>query len=58
MLDRLRRAGLLKAGGRQGTDATHVLAGVRTLSRLELVGETLRAALEALAEAAPSGRRR
>ncbi len=34
-------AGLLKAGGRQRTDATHVLAAVRTLSRLELVGETL-----------------
>ncbi|RSO50540.1 hypothetical protein DMH15_01030 [Streptomyces sp. WAC 06725] len=51
--DRLREAGLLKAGGRQRTDATHVLAAVRTLSRLELVGETLRAALEELAEAAP-----
>jgi transposase len=54
MLDRLREAGLLKAGGRQRTDATHVLAAVRTLSRLELVGETLRAALEELAEAAPA----
>ncbi|RSM87199.1 IS1182 family transposase [Streptomyces sp. WAC 01325] len=54
MLDRLVEAGLLKAGGRQRTDATHVLAAVRTLSRLELVGETLRAALEELAEAAPA----
>jgi transposase len=54
MLDRLREAGLLKAGGRQPTDATRVLAAVRTLSRLELVGETLRAALEELAEAAPA----
>lgn len=53
MLDRLRQAGLLRAGGRQRTDTTHVLAAVRTLSRLELVGETLRAALEELAEAAP-----
>ncbi|MFG2794697.1 transposase [Streptomyces sp. NPDC048419] len=52
MLDRLRQTGLLKAGGRQCTDATHVLAAVRLLSRLELVGETLRAALEELAEAA------
>ncbi|MET7539620.1 hypothetical protein [Streptomyces sp. NPDC005507] len=51
MLSRLTEAGLLKAGGRQRTDATHVLAAVRTLSRLELVGETLRAALEELAEA-------
>ncbi|MFJ1559804.1 IS1182 family transposase [Streptomyces mirabilis] len=54
MLDRLVAAGLLKAGGRQRTDATHVLAAVRTLGRLELVGETLRAALEELAEAAPA----
>ncbi|WP_455356481.1 hypothetical protein [Streptomyces sp. SYSU K217416] len=51
MLTRLVEAGLLKAGGRQRTDTTHVLASVRTLSRLELVGETLRAALEELAEA-------
>lgn len=54
MLDRLVESGLLKARGRQRTDATHVLAAVRTLSRLELVGETLRAALEELAEAAPA----
>ncbi|MEU5548061.1 hypothetical protein AB0G85_38260 [Streptomyces sioyaensis] len=51
MLKRLVEAGMLKAGGRQRTDATHVPAAVRTLSRLELVGETLRAALEELAEA-------
>jgi transposase len=53
MLRRLTEAGLLKSGGRQRTDATHVLAAVRTLSRLELVGESLRAALEQLAQAAP-----
>jgi hypothetical protein len=34
--------------GRQRTDATHVVAAVRHLNRLEMVGETLRAALEAL----------
>jgi hypothetical protein len=33
---------LLKARGRQRTDATHVLASVRTLNRLELLAETLR----------------
>ncbi|MGW1729060.1 transposase [Streptomyces sp. NPDC002306] len=54
MLERLVEAGLLKAGGRQRSDATHVLAAVCTLSRLELVGETLRAALGELAEAAPA----
>jgi hypothetical protein len=45
--------GLVTARGRQRTDATHVVAAVRDLNRLEMVGETLRAALEALAAAAP-----
>lgn len=44
---------LLKARGKQRTDSTHVLASVRSLNRLELLGETLRAALNALAAAAP-----
>jgi transposase len=48
-----RDGGLLKARGRQRTDSTHVLAAIRTLNRLELVGETLRAALNAIAVAAP-----
>jgi len=54
MLERLRVQGLLVQGGRQRTDATCVVAAVRELNRLELVVETLRAALEALAAAAPS----
>lgn len=53
VLARLSEAGVLRAGGRQRTDSTHVLAAVRTLNRMEFVGETLRAALEALAAAAP-----
>ena len=53
VLARLSDAGLLRAGGRQRTDSTHVLASVRALNRMELAGETLRAALEALAAAAP-----
>ena len=53
VLARLSDAGLLRAGGRQRTDSTHVLAAVRTLNRMEFAGETLRAALEALAAAAP-----
>ena len=55
LLERLRGLGLLKAGGRQRTDSTHVLASVRTLNRMEFVGETPRAALEALAVAARHG---
>ncbi|MFA3842246.1 transposase [Streptomyces aureus] len=54
VLARCSELGLLRAGGRQRTDSTHVLAAVRTLNRMEFVGETLRAALEALAAAAPA----
>jgi len=53
LLARCAELGLVKAGGRQRTDSTHVVAAVRGLSRLELVGETMRSALEALAVAAP-----
>lgn len=53
MLTLLREQGLLKARGRQRTDATHVLAAIRVLSRLVLVAETLRHALNELAEVAP-----
>ena len=53
LLERLGGLGLVKAGGRQRTDSTHVLGAIRALNRLELAGETLRAALEALAAAAP-----
>jgi transposase len=53
LLERFRERGLLKARGRQRTDSTHVLAAVRDLNRLELVGETVRRALNALAVAAP-----
>jgi transposase len=52
---RLQERGLLKARGRQRTDSTHGLAAVRVLNRLERVGETLRAALNSLAVAAPEG---
>ncbi|WP_327043812.1 IS1182 family transposase [Microbispora sp. NBC_01189] len=45
--------GLLKAGGKQRTDSTHVISAVRDLNRLELAGECVRAALEALSAAAP-----
>ncbi|WP_162870114.1 hypothetical protein [Kitasatospora cineracea] len=51
MVDRLAEAGLVKRRGRQRTDSTHVLAAVRRLDRTELVGETLRAALEELTAA-------
>jgi transposase len=53
LLDRLKGLGLVSAGGRQRTDSTHVLAAIRSMNRLELAGESVRAALEALAAAAP-----
>jgi transposase len=53
MLARFKERGLLKARGQQRTDSTHVLAAVRTLNRLESIGETLRAALNSLATVAP-----
>src|SRR5215468_4986626 len=54
LLVQCRAMGLLKARGQQRTDATHVLAAVRSLHRVELVAETLRAALNALATVAPA----
>ena len=53
LLAKLRELKLLKARPRQRTDSTHVLAAVRTLNRLERVGETLRYALNRLAMIAP-----
>src|SRR5512132_4351093 len=53
LLERCRALGWLKARGQQRTDSTHVLAAIRVLNRLELVAETLRATLNALATVAP-----
>ena len=46
--------GLLRSGGRVRTDSTHLLACARDLNRVEMVTETLRAALEAPSVAAPT----
>ena len=54
LLTLLHERGLLKARGTQRTDSTHVLAAIRTLNRLELVGETMRFALNRLAVVAPA----
>lgn len=53
LLEVAKAHGWVQAQGRQRTDSTHVLAAVRTLNRLELVAETLRHALNVLAEVAP-----
>jgi transposase len=53
LLTQLREGGYLKGRGRQRSDSTHVLAKIRSLNRVEGVGETFRAALNSLAVAAP-----
>ena len=53
LLTRLKELKLLKARGQQRTDSTHILAVVRQLNRVEIVGETMRRALNELAEFAP-----
>jgi transposase len=44
---------LLKGKEKQRTDSTHVLAAIRTLTLLELVGETMRRTLDDIARVAP-----
>lgn len=53
LLARLTEQGLVGAGGKQRTDSTHIVSAVRDLNRLELAGESVRAAVEALTVAAP-----
>ena len=53
MLSHFQEQGLVAGGGRQRTDSTPVLAAVRSLNRLELVGETLRATLNNVAQVVP-----
>lgn len=53
LLQICRNQGLVQGKGSQRTDSTHVLAAVRQLNRLELVGETLRHSLEVLALVVP-----
>ncbi len=53
LLGRLAADGLLKGGGKQRTGSTHVVAAVAALNRPGLAGESVRAAVEALAAAHP-----
>ncbi|MEE1770641.1 transposase, partial [Streptomyces sp. JV185] len=53
ILTAAREKGLLSRGGKARTDSTHVLSAARELNWLELVGESLRAALNAVARTAP-----
>ena len=53
MLVEFKERELLKAGGKQRTDATHVLSSNRLLNRLEQAGETLHYALNQIATHEP-----
>ncbi len=53
-LSTCRDRGFVKARGQQRTDATHVLAAIRTLNRLECLGETLAHTLHQLLWDAPA----
>ena len=53
LLQICRERGYIRERGKQRTDSTHVLAAIRTMNRLECVGETLRAALNSLAAVVP-----
>lgn len=53
LLEQLREKKLLKTHKRQRTDSTHVLGAIRSLNRLEMLGETFRAALNSLSVVAP-----
>lgn len=47
------KRGWMRARGKQRSDSTHVFAAIRSLNRLELVGETMRRALNELAVETP-----
>src|SRR5947209_8269487 len=53
LLERCREGGWLKAGGRQRTDSTHVLAKIRALNRTLCVAQTMVYVLNVLSEVAP-----
>jgi transposase len=54
MLSKFGDLGLLKSRGKARTDSTHILAALKELSRLEHLEETLKYALNTLADVAPS----
>jgi transposase len=54
LLDQCAAKGLLGGKKKQRTDSTHVLASIRSLTLLELVGETMRRALDSIAYVVPA----
>ncbi len=54
LLERCESLGFLKGKKKQRTDSTHVVAAIRSLTLLELVGETMRRVLDEAAQLAPA----
>jgi len=54
LLTQFESRGLVQKSGQQRTDSTHILSAVRRLNRIELVGETMRHALNTLAIVNPN----
>jgi transposase len=52
-LEKCRDVGLLRGRSDMRTDSTHVIASIRNMNRIELVGETLRVTLNVLATVEP-----
>lgn len=53
LLERAKAQGWLKAGRRQRTDSTYILAAIQRLNRIELVGQTMQHALNEIARREP-----
>jgi len=53
MLLRFQEKNLIKHRGKQRTDSTQIIAAIRQVNRLELAGETLRAALNSHCHSCP-----
>ena len=54
LLERCHDLGLVRERSDMRTDSTHIIASIRDMNRLELVGETLRATLNVLATVDPA----
>ncbi len=53
ILEQCEAAGLLKGQSKQRTDSSYILAAIRILNRVELVGEAMRRVLDDIAQVAP-----
>jgi hypothetical protein len=55
ILEICRKRSWLKSGGKQRTDSTHILAAVRRMNRIDLVGEAIYHVLDVIAQVVDPG---